>query len=124
MLKKTPLKSKSTLKAKTILKSKSSLKPKKAIKRGGKKTDEWAEARKNILRDFESRGIISCELRLSGCLGNLFLSLAHSRKRRNIKTAEDLYEVVLACQNCHEIIEYSGIENMYTYVKEAIRRRS
>lgn len=51
----------------------------------------------------------TCELKLSGCHGGLFLTIAHRHKRSHYKTAEELAdknEIVIACVNCHETIEH------------------
>jgi hypothetical protein len=54
-------------------------------------------------------GIQSCELRLPGCTGSIFLTFAHRKKRRFYTEPEQLYDRSqwrLACVNCHEQIEY------------------
>ncbi|MGB4825628.1 MAG: hypothetical protein WBP82_12085, partial [Leuconostoc mesenteroides] len=54
---------------------------------------------------FESREIQQCELRFPDCKGGNFLSFAHSLKRADIYTKEQIMEVILTCNNCHGIIE-------------------
>lgn len=82
---------------------------------------------------FYSRGITYCELRLQDCKGSAFLSFAHSLPRREIKTEEQMMEVILTCNNCHQIIEgnlydktlqkFWSREDMYNTVKEIISKR-
>jgi hypothetical protein len=51
----------------------------------------------------------TCELKLVGCCGSLCLSIAHRHKRRWYLNKggliNELNQVVLACANCHGIIE-------------------
>jgi len=53
----------------------------------------------------------TCELRLSGCKNNMFLGFAHRHKRRWYKLKPSLLadynQTVLACQPCHDRIEYN-----------------
>lgn len=52
----------------------------------------------------------SCEIKLSGCLGSMYLTIAHKHKRSHYKTAEelaDIKEIIIACVNCHETIEHN-----------------
>jgi hypothetical protein len=72
---------------------------------------------------FQVAGITSCELGYPGCFRNNFLSFAHSKKRRYITSQEELEEVCLACQKCHDDVEYSGRKNMYNTVRSVIARR-
>jgi hypothetical protein len=86
----------------------------------GKKTDKWNRVRAKLKQRFESAGIVRCEI----CNGNFGLSFAHSKKRRLIVSDEELEEVALLCQPCHEKIEFSGHENMYESIMEIINRRT
>lgn len=60
---------------------------------------------------FQEKGIMSCELRLRGCTGNLFLTPAHRHKRiwykGNPELLWDYSQVILSCLNCHNVIEYN-----------------
>jgi len=95
----------------------------------GKKTKEWEKVRKTeLIPQFESWGITSCEIHLEGvCWNSNALGFAHTKKRRDIKTPEDLREVVLACNPCHDIIEYHCQEyfgvDMLTFLRGIIERR-
>jgi hypothetical protein len=55
--------------------------------------------------------ITTCELRLPGCKNNMYLGFAHRHKRRWYKLKPsllaDFNQTVLACQPCHEKIEYN-----------------
>lgn len=65
-----------------------------------------------------------CEARLSGCVGSFGLSPAHSKKRRFIRTKEDYFEVVAACQNCHQQLDQKmSHTEMEAKVKEIINAR-
>jgi hypothetical protein len=58
----------------------------------------------------ESKGINSCEVRLPGCTNNIYLTPAHRHKRLWYKHQPELLwqpsQVIIACQNCHQRIEY------------------
>lgn len=53
----------------------------------------------------------------------MFLTPAHSRKRRNITTPEELREVAIACVSCHAAIEILPEAEMTRIVREIIARR-
>ena len=72
------------------------------IKRIGKKTKAWNNARAKLKNDFERMGIMECEIQFHDCWVNNALGFAHLVKRRNV---EDLREVVLACNPCHMVVE-------------------
>ena len=49
-----------------------------------------------------------CEMMLLGCLGGMYLTIAHRHKRSHYKTAEELADpkqFVIACVHCHELQE-------------------
>ena len=69
---------------------------------------EWNRVRKGLIKDFDKAGITSCEIKLPLCLKRYALGFAHTRKRRNVT---DLKRVVLACENCHTVVEYACKEN-------------
>lgn len=65
-----------------------------------------------------------CEIRLLGCMGTFGGALAHSEKRRYILTREQYFEVVFACQKCHEYLDLKMThENMRMLVKTIIAER-
>lgn len=86
--------------------------PKPPKRKKKNKQGEWYNIMHNeIVPQFNKWGIYSCELRLSGCILTLYLGFAHTKKRRNIINDEDMRRVVLACQPCHERVEYHSVEN-------------
>jgi hypothetical protein len=96
-------------------------KTRKRLKARGKKVDAWEQTRKELVERFERAGITHCELQWNGCFKNNFLSFAHSKKRRYIKSQEELEEVLLCCTPCHDRLEYGG--NMYETVRRVIASR-
>lgn len=81
---------------------------------------KWEQIRAKLKKDFERKGITSCELKLEGCWQNNALSFAHLDKRRKL-TEEQLYEVVLACVPCHTKVEYAP--NMREKLQAVIDKR-
>lgn len=50
-----------------------------------------------------------CEVGLVGCLGSMYLTVAHRHKRAHYKTAEelaDINQIIIACVHCHDHIEH------------------
>lgn len=93
------------------------------------KVDEWYKVmHSEIIPQFQRWGITTCEIKLSvHCRLTNYLTFAHTKKRRKITTPEDLRRVVLACQPCHEVVEYSCIDvtgkTMQEYLDEIIENR-
>lgn len=91
--------------------------PKKKGKRTGKyffkmkspRVDYWAKCRNKLKPLFQEKGIISCELKLAGCLGDNFMGFAHKEKRvwyySQPELLADFKQVVLACANCHQVLD-------------------
>lgn len=88
----------------------------------GKKTKEWADERKVLKEEFEKMGVTTCEIGLPGCAKNNFLGFAHLDKRRNL-TKEDLPQVVLACNPCHDNVELLNRIRMRKILTEIIKNR-
>lgn len=66
-----------------------------------------------------------CEIRLPGCMGTFGGALAHSEKRRYILTREQYFEVVFACQKCHDHIDLKLFhDEMKALVKRIINERT
>ena len=69
------------------------------------------KANREIKKLFEEKKVYGiCEVHLSNCLGNMFLTYAHRHKRRWYydKPDEllwDFKQVILLCVHCHEILE-------------------
>jgi hypothetical protein len=59
---------------------------------------------------YVDKGITFCELKFADCLNNWALGFAHRHKRRWYLGQEekltDFNQTILACQVCHEAIEY------------------
>lgn len=87
------------------------------------KNRKWDKVRAEIKPEFERLGITTCELKWSGCFNYTFLGFAHSKRRRFIKTDEEMREVILACQRCHETLDRKTHEETERIVKEVIRGR-
>ncbi len=102
--------------------------PKPVKKKKVSKQEIWSNVMHlEIIPQFERWGIYSCEIRKDGCLPTMYLGFAHTKKRREITTPEDLRRVVLACQPCHHIVEYKCMEvtgkTMTEYLDEIIESR-
>jgi hypothetical protein len=92
------------------------------------KTGEWHTIlHKEIVPQFKAWGITMCEIGLTPCLHSHYLGFAHTKKRRNIKTPQDLRRVVLACEPCHAVVEYHCREttgqSMTEYLEGIIKKR-
>ena len=91
-----------------------------------KKVNEWEKIRPLLKKNFEKFGIVTCEIKLSGCLINNFLGFAHIDKRIKLKEGE-LIKAVLACQPCHYKVEYFCKEytgkTMREFLTEIIQNR-
>jgi hypothetical protein len=92
------------------------------LKRAGKKTKEWAAARKILKPKFQAAGITTCELGYRNCWYDNALSFAHARKRNDLRPGE-LYEVILCCTPCHDILERMPKPIMYAAVHKIIAAR-
>ena len=91
----------------------------------GRKTKEWQAVWRQLKPRFERAGVIHCELRRSNdCTPNHFLTPAHSKKRRNITTPEELREVCIACCHCHQEIEMLPEAEMTAIVRDTISNRT
>lgn len=109
------------------------LKGRKPMKRGGrlkagKKTKQWESVRAKLKKRFAAAGITTCELHKVGrvlphlCTYDNYLGFAHNAKRRKL-TEDDLYHVILICNNAHNIIEVWPAEEMRRIVDGAIAAR-
>lgn len=88
------------------------------------KVQEWSKIKKIQEKAFEKAGINECELRLTMCKPKLFLAFAHGKKRKELSGNELANLIVLACQPCHEHIEYNIPKNqMLQVVEDTIRAR-
>lgn len=52
-----------------------------------------------------------CEIRLGGCLGGMYLTIAHKHKRAwykgDVELLSDPNEYVVGCVHCHNLIEHN-----------------
>ena len=103
----------------------STLKKTTHIRKVGKKSQQWLEARQEVIEYFQKIGLPQmCEARLENCTNNFYLTLAHSKKRRNIQTEEDLKQVCIMCSTCHSIVESWKEAHMEHYIKQIIEKRN
>jgi hypothetical protein len=73
---------------------------------------------------WQQNPITYCEVRLKGCFGTYGLAPAHSKKRYDIKTKEEFFQVVAACLSCHRVLdEQMSHEDMQTHVLQIIQQR-
>lgn len=88
------------------------------------KVQEWSKIKKIQEKAFEKAGITECELKLTMCKPKAFLSFAHGKKRKDLVGNELANLIVLACQPCHEHIEYKITkEQMLKVVQDTIMAR-
>lgn len=93
------------------------------MKRAGKRTLAWEKERDKLKTQFYSWGITECEVRYPGvCWRHNALGFAHIRKRRFLKPNE-LGEVCLACNPCHDILESLPHDLMEAEIKSVIAAR-
>ena len=80
-----------------------------SMKRIGKRTKEWIEARAELEKIYREKGIKSCEVKLNKCMRKFGLSFAHRHKRIYYYDKPGLLgsfnETVKACASCHAEIE-------------------
>jgi hypothetical protein len=92
------------------------------MRRSGKKTKQWDRIRAKLKQECVERSICSCELRLKGCLGSMFLGFAH-RKKRRFCDEKELHIAALCCVQCHQQCESLPAVVMFDLVDAAIKRR-
>lgn len=56
-------------------------------------------------------------------MDRMYLTPAHSKKRRNITTPEELREVIIGCVHCHSLIELMPEIQMTEIVRNTISNR-
>ena len=121
---KTPLRAKKPWDRKgKPLERKTALTAKKPINRAGKKTKAWYACRAKLKTRFMRAGITTCELQYEGCWHDDGLGFAHSKKRRNITTEEQLEEVILSCSSCHDRVEAKPESEMAAIIRAVIAAR-
>lgn len=93
------------------------------MKKRGKKTDQWDRIRRQLIIRFQLVGLTYCELQYQGCWRDNGLTFAH-RKKRRLCDEDELHICVMACQHCHDKVEYIGHEAMFQVIQEVIENRS
>lgn len=81
----------------------------------------WDEIRPKLKKLFEEFGITQCELQLPHCKRGTFLSFAHSKKRREWAVPEDVEQVILTCNSCHQFIEALGNKKVITMEEVVVK---
>lgn len=100
----------------------------KLINKRGPKTKAWESARAKLKQMFAAAGITTCELHRIGsvlphlCTYDDQLGFAHNAKRRKL-SQDDLYHVILICNNAHNVIEVWPAEDMKRIVDGTIAAR-
>lgn len=68
--------------------------------------------KKKLIKEYENKGIITCELKFENCWYDNTLAFAHRHKRRFYYSKPELLwtfnQTVLACNSCHGQIEYDS----------------
>lgn len=95
----------------------------KPINKNGRRGKDWLKTRRQLSVEYAAQGITSCELRYEGCWGDKALGYAHGRKRRHLKGDELKTLTILACNPCHDRIEYLPPEEMLRIVQGTIANR-
>lgn len=72
----------------------------------GRKTREWIKASDELEEIYLEKGIVYCELKLEGCWGMTALHFAHRYKRNDPRCEHTFKGTLLACNPCHDKIEY------------------
>lgn len=85
----------------------------------GRKTKEWIKASDELEEEYLLKGITSCELRFEGCWGTQALHFAHRYKRNDPRCEHTFEGTILACNPCHQKIEYDRdlTEKMFTKLR-------
>ena len=89
----------------------------------GKKTRANKKTNAARKRKFEAKDLTTCELGYPGCTKDNFLSWAHGKKRRKLQGDELATCAILACINCHDVIERMSPEGMLAIVQSVIAER-
>lgn len=88
------------------------------------KIQEWSKIKKIQEKAFLRAEITECELKLTMCKPKMFLTFAHGKKRKELNQGELANLIVLACQPCHEYIEYKIPKSqMLQIVQDTIKAR-
>lgn len=88
----------------------------------GKRTLNWEDGRKELKKLFAAWGITSCEIRFEGCLRDNFLGFAHVERQKvmTLKEVRSPDKVCLACQQCHQTLDFEMDKKSSKAFMEAI----
>jgi hypothetical protein len=98
------------------------------VKSQGKYGLEWAKVSKELKAEFDQLGIRYCEAKFRNCTSHP-QGFAHTLKRRHLgqwgseERANNIREVVLLCNNCHDVLELMGEAVMYAELTRLIQIR-
>lgn len=91
-----------------------------------RKKTEWDKIRPKVKEAFREVNILSCEVihpetlrKLDCCKGQWTSAFAHVDKKRHLKEGE-IEKVILACQPCHDVIEYFCDKNFGMTMREYV----
>lgn len=84
---------------------------------------KWEDVRPLIKEKFREASITRCELRWEGCQDTVFLTFAHSLRRRRIMTKEQMEETCLFCQHCHSLADAQKEYETYALIRKIINKR-
>lgn len=78
------------------------------IRRMGKKTKEWMEAKKELVKEYDEAGIHSCEgVRFNTeCTPYWALSIHHLDKRSSGRAKHTFEDTRLLCPSCHSLADH------------------
>ena len=91
--------------------------------KAGKKTIIWSKYRAELKKEFEEKGVVTCEVNHSGCWRDNALSFSHGDKRRFLTDDELRNLVVVACIPCHQWLEALPRTELRAITNRIIRRR-
>ena len=79
---------------------------------------------RDLARYWSANPITHYEVLMPGCFGTYGLAPAHSRRRFKIKTKDQFFQVVAACQFCHQYLDQKMTpDECEAKVKEIIASR-
>lgn len=96
------------------------------------KTDRYDRIRAILKTIFASYDVTRCEARIQAserwpkhlCRPWFGLGFAHSKKRRELTDEELCTDVILACADCHDLLDlHMTHDEMYGYVQQVVNRR-
>jgi hypothetical protein len=91
------------------------------MKRTGKWGKLWNKERAKLKKEFEKRGIFSCEAQLQGCMKEFALSFHHRYRRYYYRSYPeklgDFNQVILLCSHCHQTLEQDSELTQKVFIK-------